>query len=116
MTRLAFKTQNPRGDDLSIVWSDEPSAILTAGDRACGYAIVGSQHLIERAERAVLLGRRYGGIVADLQQPHAAMVTLLAIFREYGPSHQPIDFAGYDDDGKPITILTDDPIEGLTIA
>lgn len=88
---------------IALVWSNNPDDVAGGAptEREEGYRLLGSQSLVRRAERLILLERTVGGgrFQAGLSTPHQAYLTLLAAIRGYEHPIGPIDFAGVDDDG-----------------
>lgn len=100
--RFALMATTTDGERLVVYWA-------RGGE---GYELLGTSDVIRRAERLVKHGRtvRAGAssvdrVVADLTEAHRAYATLTAAMRERADIITPIDFAGQDDDGLPITFI-----------
>lgn len=113
--RFALHARTQQGDQ-TLAWSNDPATLITPLDQANGYVLKGSDYLVKRCERQVLLGRMVGGRgeEAGLNTPYVAFCTLQAVMREFGAVSGPIDFDGTDDEGEPLTFVAPpetDPIE-----
>lgn len=76
--------------------------------------LFGTPELQARVRRADAFGLRIGGYKADLSVAHRAYRTMIGAIRERVGVHGPIEFTGFDDDGREITFIPEPDAESAT--